>query len=231
MMIKLLIMVVAIFSIGFCALFGDIYEGDNLTKIDQVLLKIEGGANTQFLTSKNYSINIPNGTYKITATHFRDGKIDYITKEEINFDGGERKFDLVLIPVELYQLTPVTNESNNQPTPKPVEEKQPNNELIYLAVGGVLLIAAGIIWKLKNKSPRGQANADIENNTPLNKELREMINIINENSGTMYQKELREILNYSEAKMSISISELEKRGQIKRVRKGRDNLISIIKKE
>jgi uncharacterized membrane protein len=41
----------------------------------------------------------------------------------------------------------------------------------------------------------------------------------------MYQKELREILNYSEAKMSILIGELEKRGEISREKIGRDNLL------
>jgi uncharacterized membrane protein len=212
-------------GIGFSQLYGDIYEGDNLTKLDNVLIKINGSDSTQFLTNKTYSINLDEGNYTIKATHYHEGKIDYITEERITYDGSNKKFDLVLVPNELFELTPKQNNTNNQTQSIPKESQGVKTEHLIIAVMGigiVAVIAAFLFLYGKRKKPNEITKEEL---APLKQEEREILKIISENGGKMYQKELREILNYSEAKMSILIGELEKRGEISREKIGRDNLL------
>lgn len=212
-------------GIGFSQLYGDIYEGDKLTRLDNVLIKISGTNSMQFLTNKTYSINLSEGNYTIRATHFREGKIDYITEDQVSFDGSSKKFDIVLIPNELFELTPKQNNTTNQTSEIPREDLGIKIEnLIIAGVGSLILVAIFLFAYGRRKKPSDAPKTELP---PLKHEEKEVLRIIGENNGKMYQKELREILNYSEAKMSILIGELEKRGEISREKIGRDKLLKI----
>ena len=56
-------------------------------------------------------------------------------------------------------------------------------------------------------------------------DLQEMLSIIRERDGRITQKDLRLRLNCSEAKASLMITDLEYRGLVKKVKKGRGNVI------
>lgn len=66
---------------------------------------------------------------------------------------------------------------------------------------------------------------------PLSAELSETLNIIRGNKGRITQKDLRGRLKYSEVKVSLLLSELEKRGLIKKFKNGRENIVVLIDKE
>ena len=57
------------------------------------------------------------------------------------------------------------------------------------------------------------------------KELGEVLGIIKNYGGRITQKELREKLSHSEAKVSLIVAELEHLGKIKKFKKGRGNII------
>ncbi|MCD1295784.1 hypothetical protein CUJ83_12325 [Methanocella sp. CWC-04] len=59
----------------------------------------------------------------------------------------------------------------------------------------------------------------------LPEDLREIIQILEKNGGRMTQLDLRKALPYSEAKVSLMITDLENRGLIKKIKKGRGNVI------
>ncbi|WP_410509611.1 MarR family transcriptional regulator [Methanosarcina hadiensis] len=63
---------------------------------------------------------------------------------------------------------------------------------------------------------------------PLSTELSEILDIIRGNKGRITQKELRGRLKYSEVKVSLLLSELEKREMIKKFKNGRENIIVLI---
>lgn len=218
------LLVLLIIGNGFSQLYGDIYEGDNLTKLDNVLIKISGASSTQFLTNKTYSINLNEGNYTIKATHYREGKIDYITQEQVSFDGSSKKFDIVLVPNELFELTPKQNNTVNKKENIQEENQALKTEHLIAGGLGILILVAILLFANSRKRKISEA-AKAE--APLKQEEREVLRIISENEGKIYQKELREILNYSEAKMSILIGELERRGEIIREKIGRDNLLKI----
>ena len=56
-------------------------------------------------------------------------------------------------------------------------------------------------------------------------DLRETLEIIVDAGGRITQKELRTKLRYSEAKVSLILTDLERRGYIEKVRKGRGNVV------
>ena len=65
----------------------------------------------------------------------------------------------------------------------------------------------------------------------LSKELREVLEIVRGHNGRITQKDLRSRLNYSEVKVSLILSELEKRGLIKKLKKGRENIVVLVEEE
>ncbi len=56
-------------------------------------------------------------------------------------------------------------------------------------------------------------------------DLQEVLSVIRDDGGRIAQKELRARLKYSEAKVSLMITDLEDRGLVKKVKKGRGNVI------
>lgn len=55
--------------------------------------------------------------------------------------------------------------------------------------------------------------------------LEEVLKIIEEEDGRTTQKEIRKKIPLSEAKISLLIAELEHKGKIKKIKKGRGNII------
>lgn len=66
---------------------------------------------------------------------------------------------------------------------------------------------------------------------PLSPELCEVLDIIRGHKGRITQKDLRSRLEYSEVKVSLMLSELEKRGLIQKLRNGRENIVVLIDNE
>ncbi|AKB80885.1 hypothetical protein MSBR3_0307 [Methanosarcina barkeri 3] len=66
---------------------------------------------------------------------------------------------------------------------------------------------------------------------PLTTDLREILDMIRGHRGRITQKELRSRLEYSEVKVSLLLSELEKRGLIKKFKHGRENIVTLIDEE
>lgn len=56
-------------------------------------------------------------------------------------------------------------------------------------------------------------------------DCRDVITIIEKNGGRITQLDLRKLLPYSEAKVSLIVSDLENRGIIKKIKKGRGNVL------
>ena len=63
----------------------------------------------------------------------------------------------------------------------------------------------------------------------LDEDSQNVLKILRENEGRMVQRDIRKILNFSETKMSLIIAELEACGLIKRIKKGRENIIKLLK--
>lgn len=78
-------------------------------------------------------------------------------------------------------------------------------------------------------------NSELETATlkklPLSTDLREVLDVIRGRKGRITQKDLRNRMDYSEVKVSLLLSELEKRGLIKKFKNGRENIVVLIEEE
>jgi uncharacterized membrane protein len=62
-------------------------------------------------------------------------------------------------------------------------------------------------------------------NLLLPEDCRQVLSIIEKNDGRITQLDLRKMLPYSEAKVSLIVSDLESRGLVKKIKKGRGNVL------
>jgi uncharacterized membrane protein len=190
--------------------YGDIYKGD-LERLNKTALRVSGEFSYQLVTDKgNYSIYLPDGDYNISASSFgEDGGLAYYAEERIRAGSGNQRVDLV--------LKPVGNDASNQ---------------LYFAVGGIVLagIAIAVFYLNRNK-----AEADASEPQPVNpgkqpkaepdQGMKSVLRALDSHEGRATQKELREALGFSDAKLSLIISELEHSGYVKKFKRGRGNIV------
>ncbi len=196
---------------------GSIYSYDSFEKVGGAVVKFEGKSSQQIISEDgDYSIDLEKGEYNITAFLLKNGTLRYYTKEKISVGEGNQTFDLVLFEPSFF-------ESDELPNLDLEIQQKKEDWILYIIGAAALAIAAFLLTKkcfpfvtLKKES---------------GEEEMKVLHIIKENEGRMEQKQLRDILKFSESKMSLLLTELEVGGYIKRFKKGRENIIKLKKTE
>ena len=211
---RALIIIMSIFIINTVyasTVHGTIYDL-SLDSIKNIIIEINSMP-AQKLLSKDgtYLFQLSLGNYNITAKTLSN-KI--ITQESIEIKKeGDYLIDLFEFPdlSEENNLTDIENEITD------IENAESYNFLIIPVI--VLVIALTIAFYLyKNKKI-------IKNEDNYDDLTEKIISIIKESGNRTTQKEIRKKLPFSEAKISLVISELEAKGKIEKIKKGRGNII------
>ncbi len=147
-----------------------------------------------------YSFNVSPGDYKIVAKWE-----NLVTEEKVSVKGSVR-FDLILFPEIALEPEPVIEEPKFD---------EPPYYLLSIAISGAVVL---FLVYLKRRDRREDLNV-------LPEDLAKVVEIIRKEGGRITQKDLRKKLGYSEAKMSLVIADLERRGIIEKIKKGRGNII------
>ena len=87
------------------------------------------------------------------------------------------------------------------------------------------LIVAGFYVNRKLKLKRRDQKEVNKNNEKEDILTKKLIEFIKKQDGRVTQKDIRKQFTYSEAKISLIITELESKGVIKKIKKGRGNII------
>lgn len=213
-----------IFLAGFASaatIHGTVYDL-SLKKLNNARVEI----NTlpkQLLVAQNgtYLFNVPNGQYRIKAQLVY--KNDVIASVEDNItirQDGSYTLDLILFP----DIEEGIEDPGIDINGSVIEE---NNDSI-LVMGFIALfvsgIAAGLLYFLKTRKKTNHEEKEIEGDG-----LEQLTDIIRKEGGRVTQKDIRKQIPLSEAKISLMIAELEHRGAIEKIKKGRGNII-ILKK-
>lgn len=193
---------------------GNVYDLE-LNTLSQAVVDIDTMPK-QVMVSRNgtYQFTVAPGKYIITARH---AKLDLLAREQIMVKAeGSYVFDLILFPnleaeEELLNET-VEVEGYDEPEPVP-----------WLAIGLlVLLVLAGLgWWYWKKRAPPAKE----EKKVSAKADLEEILAFVRKEGGRTTQKDLRRAIPYSEAKISLMIAELEAQGKLKKIKKGRGNII------
>ncbi len=143
--------------------------------------------------------SVPLGNYTIFA-YTKDKELT--AKEEITIlQEGSYRVDLFLLP-EI-----------------PIKEEKSYSRLAWII--GLIVVAFLIAMFVKRKKQKPKQ----EEKTKLKEDLQELIKLIKKLGSRTTQKELVKQTGLSEAKISLMLTELEDLGKIKRIKKGRTNII------
>ena len=159
----------------------------------------------QKLVVKNsYKFNVPLGTYTITAKYnnLKIEEIVTITKE------GIYTLDLIMFPSFEEEESLLEFDINTE------YEKKSNWFYWLIVIGLILIVISKFIPRKKKKI--------IKEEDELTKKL---LKFIKDKDGRVTQKEIRKQFPLSEAKISLVITELEHKGKIQKIKKGRSNII------
>lgn len=192
---------------------GDVYNA-SLDKISNVVVVVDSNPVQRYVVKNGtYRFELPPGKYSLSARSFDDEEQHLGTDEEITIkEEGTFVSDLVLEPF---------NESEKKETPGQTQKNGLKSilqvtDIIFII--GIAIVISFLAWKFTRKRKKKEEESDFDDNTS------HLLNII-KSEKRMTQKELRKHFDLSEAKVSLIVSELEKKGLVKRVKKGRGNII------
>lgn len=171
----------------------------------------------QLMVSQNgsYAFSVPPGSYVITA---RQSKLDLVAAENITVSQeGEYVLDLILFP-DLSPEEGFLNETLDVPEYDEPPVRLPVTGIVLL----VLAVLAGLAWWYWKKRARP---APVEKKVNAKADLEEILAFVRKEGGRTTQKDLRRAIPYSEAKISLMITELESQGKLKKIKKGRGNIL------
>ena len=181
--------------------YGDIY-GDSLEKINKTVVRVDGSFSYQLVTEKsNYSIFLPGGKYTISASRFDDnGNLQLYAQEQVNVGSEDQRIDLVL--------------------------KKPNNDVILY--GGIIVLLVLLFFLYKNSRPIKEVKKPSK--YKLDEDAKQVLSSLDSFEGRATQKEIRKMLGFSDAKLSLILTELENLGYIKKFKRGRANIVKKLNK-
>lgn len=178
-----------------------------------------------------YSFDLPLGDYEIKAKYLVDNEVQSFATEEISIKTqGDYVLDLILFPSfeaeeELWSETEEVS----------IEDEYFKKEIGYFEIAMFVLAIAGlglavfliIKYKkvLKKVTEEVKKTSEEIKKTKVTDEAGKVIEFIEKQGGRTTQKEIRKQFPSSEAKISLIISELEEKGVVKKIKKGRGNII------
>jgi uncharacterized membrane protein len=217
----LLLLLTLIASPAYAAVIhGTVYDLD-LKTVSQAVVEIST-VPKQVMVAKNgtYSFNVPQGNFVISANL---SKLGISTSGEITVkQEGDYVIDLILFP-DINEEESLMNESLDVIAYE--EPSAPQYWMWAVPVLVLLAVVAAVYWKKHRKESKASGKAPSGEHKQAKPDLAEIIAFIKKEGGRTTQKELRKAIPYSEAKISLMIAELESQGKIKKIKKGRGNII------
>ena len=206
-------------------IYGDVYDF-NLDKANNVEVRINTTPN-QIMIAKNgtYSFDVANGAYEIDARQYEKNYVVSYTNENVTVrQDGNYVLDLVLFPeIETGGEDSYPIEVNESILDSPSN----NYPILWIALAFAVLAAFKYYMKkwFNKKYNLEKKNSEFSEDSGLE----DIVKIIKNEGGRATQKDIRKKIPLSEAKISLMIAELEHKGVVEKIKKGRGNII-ILKK-
>lgn len=251
----ILVLLFLVLAIGFAeaaTLKGHVYNR-NLTKLNDVVVVVNSNPPQRYIVKDSmYEFQLPTGNYRISARTFSDDANIFGSDDDFTVNReGVFVFDLVLEPLD--------EDALNQTLPPPDQPKYwfglDRNMFIFVDIlFGIIIISLLFfiirfyrkkIKLLEGKSKKAEEEvAEAKEKVKEAKEVKvetDIENEFDENTQKMYllvkkekqitQKDVRKQFDLSEAKISLILTDLQNLGIIKRIKKGRGNVIIFVRKK
>jgi len=237
--IWLIIFLAAMIVVAPMIVFGATVKGTvyniYLDELDKAVLTIDTTPQQTFV-SKNgvYSFEVPNGNFKLLAMYDENGTM-YKTEEDVVIaNDGEYVIDLILVP----QIDDEDILDNTTDEAFATFEQETSNIGLVITLVMILFLLLYILFTKthfikedvsEKKEETNQASNDIEEALPDTVDDADygnkLVVFLKERDGRATQKEIRKQFPLSEAKISLLIAELESKQIVKKIKKGRSNII------
>ena len=207
-------------------IYGTVYDFE-LNPVKSAEVSINTTPN-QLMIAKNgtYSFDVANGVYLVEARQYQKNHVVAYTNENVTVkQDGNYVIDLILFP----EIETGGEDSYPIDVNESFFESSTNNYSM-LWIGIILVFALGALYYVKHKEKNSKAH-DKKNIPEVSDDvdLNDVIKIIKNEGGRATQKDIRKQIPLSEAKISLMIAELEHKGVVEKIKKGRGNII-ILKK-
>ncbi len=188
-----------------------------LNEIDKAVITITTEPiQTVVSTNGEYSLRVPQGTYTITAMYETPSE-QYTVEEPLTITSdGVFTIDLILAPT-LDDFDELTTESEEFMLEEPESSKT--------GLIATIIVLFLILLYLRMAKKHFVNNDDLK--SEADELLEKVYRFIKEEGGRTTQKDIRKQFPSSEAKVSLMITELEEQGRVKKIKKGRGNIIII----
>ncbi|MBI4044050.1 MAG: hypothetical protein HY393_04570 [Candidatus Diapherotrites archaeon] len=233
-------------AVNAATLQGTAYDLFTLDPLPDTIITLNTTPEQTFV-AKNavYSFDVEPGTYTLHAVYKDGAGITYTADENVRVTSeGTYTIDLILSPSldELEDLTPPGDVPSGQ---------SPTDNFMLLTGAIILLLGAGGLYAFyrmrtrvqkENATPPSGTGVN-ENTAPSIKEEKnpveekldeyalEVLDVLKRSGNRLTQKEIREkITRIGEAKISLILSELEELGYLKKIKKGRGNIVVLKEK-
>jgi len=191
--------------------FGNVYDF-GLDKQPNTIIEVNSTPK-QIIVAKEgeYSFELPVGKYEIKAKYLVNNETYSSVIETIDIKTqGDFRLDLILFPnFELEEE--ILKEAELEV--EDLEEKDYTVPIIFAVILGI-----GIILYLISKLIKSKEEIEAD-------EAKKIIEFIKKHGSRITQKDIRKNFPSSEAKISLILTELEEKGIIKKIKRGRGNII------
>lgn len=232
-LLPLILVLICFPAVGGATIHGTIYQWDTLEPLGDVIVTVDTlPPQTYVSKAGDYSFELPQGTFNLKAGYYQGNVLELSSEENITIDKeGEFVLDIIMLPsleddflfddLDL-SIIPEGDRSGNGPGPGRFD-----NTILFLGafVGVLLIVAAFFYFKNLNSNKSLGKEEDVPDSPDFPEDLALVMEILTQNDGRMTQLDLRKRLGFSEAKVSLMVSDLEERGLVKRIKKGRGNII------
>jgi uncharacterized membrane protein len=203
---------------------GTVYDS-GLDPVRNVVVEVNSIPSQRFIAKDgSYSFSLSRGDYVVTTRY--NGMVAHENITIVD-DSGDYVIDLFLFPT-FEDEEGLLNDSNFDVGNITLPKSQPSVLPFVILVIIILALGAGFIIfyvKLKKRAEKEFASNPKEDIGDLDT----FVKFIKEEGGRVTQKDIRKKFPLSEAKISLMISELEHKGLIEKIKKGRGNII-VLKK-
>ncbi|MBI4440435.1 hypothetical protein HY638_05670 [Candidatus Woesearchaeota archaeon] len=205
----------------------------NLERVENIVMEVNSEPQQRLISQDgSYSFELNPGSYTITA-RYRDNASLLTANENIKIDEeGDFVLDIFLFP-DVGEEQELANEGAGISVGDEVIDGSSIIRLAWIAAFVILGISvlgiAGLgFYMYRQKLKVAEVKKAIESGE-LDEELHQLMEFIRKEGGRTTQKDIRKSFPQSEAKISLMITELEHKGHLEKIKKGRGNVI-ILKK-
>ncbi len=222
---------------------GSIYNLE-LEKLEKAVVDISTSPKQRLVSADGtYAFTVEKGVYVIRAQYKENATLLTTEERVVVKEDGSYVFDLFLLP-SFDAEDEILAETSLDVDDVLIEEKRAVRYGIFAVSGVIVLVAIYLFYQFmtnperrKKKAPAPEGGPKKEEKEKEEKEEKEsddkvedkvaetILALLKKNDGRATQKELRKHLPLSEAKISLVLTELESAGKIRKIKKGRGNII------